>query len=75
MKYKWKSAVVLFFLCLFLGQEGDYDDLFTSSSVSTLLEAQGFGELEKSLSSTPVMGSPSRDPLNTSVPEEVRRDS
>ncbi|XP_016054590.1 PREDICTED: liprin-beta-1 isoform X1 [Miniopterus natalensis] len=52
------------------GQEGDYDDLFTSSSVSTLLEAQGFGELEKSLSSTPVMGSPSRDPLNTSVPEE-----
>ncbi|XP_027999900.2 liprin-beta-1 isoform X4 [Eptesicus fuscus] len=52
------------------GQEGDYDDLPTSSSISTLLEAQGFGELEKGLSSTPVMGSPSRDPLNTSVPEE-----
>lgn len=52
------------------GQEGDYDDLPTSSSISTLLEVQGFGELEKGLSSTPVMGSPSRDPLNTSVPEE-----
>lgn len=52
------------------GQEGDYDDLPTSSSISTLLETQGFGELEKGLSSTPVMGSPSRDPLNTSVPEE-----
>lgn len=52
------------------GQEGDYDDLPTSSSISTLLEAPGFGELEKGLSSTPVMGSPSRDPLNTSVPEE-----
>nr|KAF6370160.1 PPFIA binding protein 1 [Myotis myotis] len=52
------------------GQEGDYDDLPTSSSISTLLEVQGLGELEKGLSSTPVMGSPSRDPLNTSVPEE-----
>lgn len=52
------------------GQEGDYDDLPTSNSVSTLLDVQGFGELEKGLSSTPVMGSPSRDPLNTSVPEE-----
>ncbi|XP_070266605.1 liprin-beta-1 isoform X4 [Myotis yumanensis] len=52
------------------GQEGDYDDLPTSGSISTFLEAQGFGELEKGLSSTPVMGSPSRDPLNTSVPEE-----
>ncbi|XP_036310540.1 liprin-beta-1 isoform X3 [Pipistrellus kuhlii] len=52
------------------GQESDYDDLPTSSSISTLLEAPGFGELEKGLSSTPVMGSPTRDPLNTSVPEE-----
>ncbi|XP_006758994.1 PREDICTED: liprin-beta-1 [Myotis davidii] len=52
------------------GQEGDYDDLPTSGSISTLLDVQGFGELEKGLSSTPVMGSPSRDPLNTSVPEE-----
>lgn len=52
------------------GQESDYDDLPTSSSISTLLEAPGFGELEKGLSSTPVMGSPSHDPLNTSVPEE-----
>ncbi|KAM8802583.1 liprin-beta-1 isoform 9-T9 [Rhynchonycteris naso] len=52
------------------GQEGDYEDLPTSSSISTLLDAQGFGELEKNLSSTPVMGSPSRDPLNTSGIEE-----
>lgn len=52
------------------GQEGDYDELLTSSSISTLLDAQGFGELEKNLSSTPVMGSPSRDPFNTSAPEE-----
>ncbi|KAM5336148.1 liprin-beta-1 isoform 9-T10 [Glossophaga mutica] len=52
------------------GQEGDYEDPLTSSSISTLPDAQGFGELEKSLSSTPVTGSPSRDPFNTSVPEE-----
>ncbi|XP_066224966.1 liprin-beta-1 isoform X9 [Saccopteryx leptura] len=52
------------------GQEGDYEDLPTSSSISTLLDAQGFGELEKNLSSTPVMGSPSHDPLNTSGLEE-----
>ncbi|KAK1341297.1 hypothetical protein QTO34_017701 [Cnephaeus nilssonii] len=65
-RYKKMQDTVL----LAQGQEGDYDDLPTSSSISTLLEAQGFGELEKGLSSTPVMGSPSRDPLNTSVPEE-----
>ncbi|XP_036889666.1 liprin-beta-1 isoform X1 [Sturnira hondurensis] len=52
------------------GQEGDYEEPLTSSSISTLPDAQGFGELEKSLSSTPVTGSPSRDPFNTSVPEE-----
>ncbi|XP_066114112.1 liprin-beta-1 isoform X5 [Saccopteryx bilineata] len=52
------------------GQEGDYEDLPTSSSISTLLDAQGFGELEKNLSSTPVMGSPSHDLLNTSGLEE-----
>lgn len=52
------------------GQEGEYEDPLTSSSISTLPDAQGFGELEKSLSSTPVTGSPSRDPFNTSVPEE-----
>lgn len=51
-------------------QEGDYEDPLTSSSVSTLPDAQSFGDLEKSLSSTPVTGSPSRDPFNTSVPEE-----
>lgn len=65
-RYKKMQDTVL----LAQGQEGDYDDLPTSSSISTLLEAPGFGELEKGLSSTPVMGSPSRDPLNTSVPEE-----
>ncbi|XP_022378349.1 liprin-beta-1 isoform X4 [Enhydra lutris kenyoni] len=51
-------------------QDGDFDGLLTSGSISTLLDAQGFSDLEKSLSSTPVMGSPSRDPFNTSVPEE-----
>ncbi|XP_044084697.1 liprin-beta-1 isoform X9 [Neovison vison] len=51
-------------------QDGDFDGLLTSGSVSTLLDAQGFNDLEKSVSSTPVMGSPSRDPFNTSVPEE-----
>ncbi|XP_023608090.1 liprin-beta-1 isoform X5 [Myotis lucifugus] len=65
-RYKKMQDTVL----LAQGQEGDYDDLPTSGSISTFLEAQGFGELEKGLSSTPVMGSPSRDPLNTSVPEE-----
>ncbi|XP_048958534.1 liprin-beta-1 isoform X13 [Canis lupus baileyi] len=52
------------------GQDGDFEDLLTSSSISTLLDVQGFSDLEKSLSPTPVMGSPSRDPFNTSVPEE-----
>ncbi|XP_059043562.1 liprin-beta-1 isoform X6 [Mustela lutreola] len=51
-------------------QDGDFDGLLTSGSVSTLLDAQGFSDLEKSVSSTPVTGSPSRDPFNTSVPEE-----
>lgn len=52
------------------GQEGDYEEPLTSSSISTLPDAQGFGELEKSLSSTPITGSPSRDLFNPSVPEE-----
>lgn len=52
------------------GQDGDYEDLLTSSSVSTLLDVQSFSDLEKSLSPIPVMGSPSHDPFNTSVPEE-----
>ncbi|XP_029809238.1 liprin-beta-1 isoform X2 [Suricata suricatta] len=52
------------------GQDDDFEDLLTSSSISTLLEAQGFSDLETSLSPTPVMGSPSHDPFNTSVPEE-----
>ncbi|ELK12015.1 Liprin-beta-1 [Pteropus alecto] len=52
------------------GQDGDYEDLLTSGSISTLLDTQGFSDLEKSLSSTPVTGSPSRDPFNTSIPEE-----
>ncbi|XP_036092661.1 liprin-beta-1 isoform X5 [Rousettus aegyptiacus] len=52
------------------GQDGDYEDLLTYGSISTLLDTQSFSDLEKSLSSTPVMGSPSHDPFNTSVPEE-----
>ncbi|XP_023593822.1 liprin-beta-1 [Trichechus manatus latirostris] len=52
------------------GKDGEYEDLPNSSSISTLLDAQGFSDLEKSPSPTPVMGSPSRGPFNTSVPEE-----
>ncbi|XP_045144331.1 liprin-beta-1 isoform X3 [Echinops telfairi] len=52
------------------GRDGDYEDLPNSSSISTLLDAQGFSDLENSPSTTPVMGSPSRGPVNTSVPEE-----
>ncbi|XP_032139676.1 liprin-beta-1 isoform X14 [Sapajus apella] len=52
------------------GKDGEYEDLLNSSSLSTLLDAQGFSDLEKSPSPTPVTGSPSRDPFNTSVPEE-----
>ncbi|XP_032972933.1 liprin-beta-1 isoform X5 [Rhinolophus ferrumequinum] len=52
------------------GQDGDYEDLLSSTSISTLLDTQGFSDLEKSLSSTPIMGSPSHEPFNTSVPEE-----
>lgn len=75
MKCEWKAIIVLFLLCLFQGQDGDYEDLLTYGSISTLLDTQSFSDLEKSLSSTPVMGSPSHDPFNTSVPEEVFTDS
>lgn len=53
------------------GQDGDYEDLLNSMPMSTLLDTQGFSDLEKSLSSTPVMGSPSHEAFNTSVPEEI----
>ncbi|XP_021019674.1 liprin-beta-1 isoform X9 [Mus caroli] len=52
------------------GQDSECEGLFHSSSISTLLDAQGFSDLERSTSSTPGMGSPSRDPLHTSAPEE-----
>lgn len=51
-------------------QDGECEGLFHSSSISTLLDAQGFSDLERSTSSTPGMGSPSRDPLHTSAPDE-----
>ncbi|XP_016779237.4 liprin-beta-1 isoform X21 [Pan troglodytes] len=54
------------------GKDGEYEELLNSSSISSLLDAQGFSDLEKSPSPTPVMGSPSCDPFNTSVPEEDR---
>ena len=66
---KWKAVGVLCFL--FLGQDGDSEDLLPSSSFSTLLDPQVFSDLEKNLSLTPVRGSPSHDPFNTSAPEEV----
>ncbi|XP_057556811.1 liprin-beta-1 isoform X2 [Hippopotamus amphibius kiboko] len=52
------------------GLDGDLEDLLPSSSFSTLLDVQGFSDLEKSLSPTPVMGSPSHEPFHTSAPEE-----
>ncbi|XP_064335224.1 liprin-beta-1 isoform X8 [Camelus dromedarius] len=52
------------------GQDGYFEDLLPSGSISTLLDAQSFSDLEKNLSPMPGTGSPSRDPLNTSVPEE-----
>ncbi|XP_069346073.1 liprin-beta-1 isoform X4 [Eulemur rufifrons] len=52
------------------GKDGEYEDLLHSSSLSALLDTQGFSDLEKSPASTPVTGSPSRDPFNTSAPEE-----
>ncbi|XP_074259075.1 liprin-beta-1 isoform X10 [Saimiri boliviensis] len=60
----------LFYGILQICKDGEYEDLLNSSSISTLLDAQGFSDLEKSPSPTPVTGSPSRDPFNTSVPEE-----
>ncbi|KAM6215756.1 liprin-beta-1 isoform 2-T2 [Rhynchocyon petersi] len=51
-------------------KDGEYEDLPNSSSTSTLLDTQGFSDLEKSPSSTPVSGSPSRGPSNTNVPDE-----
>nr|BAE27271.1 unnamed protein product [Mus musculus] len=52
------------------GQDSECEGLFHSSSISTLLDAQGFSDLERSTSSTPGMGSPGRDLLHTSAPEE-----
>ncbi|XP_058511713.1 liprin-beta-1 isoform X2 [Ochotona princeps] len=51
-------------------KDTDYDDLLHSSSISTLLDAQGFNDVEKSSSPTPAVGSPSRELFNTSVPDE-----
>ncbi|CAI9166379.1 unnamed protein product [Rangifer tarandus platyrhynchus] len=52
------------------GQDGDLEDLLPSGSFSALLDPQAFSDLEKNLSLTPVRGSPSHDPFNTSAPEE-----
>ncbi|XP_053410030.1 liprin-beta-1 isoform X1 [Nycticebus coucang] len=52
------------------GKDGEYEDLLNSTSISTLLDAQGFSDVEKSPSPTPGMGSPGRDPFNAGVPEE-----
>jgi hypothetical protein len=59
------------FCFVFLGKDGEYEDLLNSSSISTLLDAQGFSDLEKSTSSSPAMGSPSHDLFNTSAIKEV----
>ncbi|KAM5299434.1 liprin-beta-1 isoform 1-T1 [Ctenodactylus gundi] len=52
------------------GKDGEYEDLLSSSPISTFLDAQGFSDLEKSSSSSPMMGSPIHDTFNTSTPEE-----
>lgn len=51
------------------GEAREREDLHPSS-MSTLLDAQVFSDLERSPSSTSGMGSPSQDLFNTSVPEE-----
>lgn len=71
---KGKAVAVHSVLCCSLGQDGGFEDLLPSSSFSTLLDAQGFSDLEKNLSPTPVRGSPSHDPFNTSAAEEVFTD-
>ncbi|XP_060240495.1 liprin-beta-1 isoform X3 [Meriones unguiculatus] len=52
------------------GPDAECEGLLRSSSSSTLLDAQGFSDLERSTSSTPGMGSPGREPLSTSTAEE-----
>ncbi|XP_042533517.1 liprin-beta-1 isoform X1 [Dipodomys spectabilis] len=55
------------------GKDGEYEDLLlNSSSISTLMNTQGFGDLEKSPSSTPGTGSPIHEPFNTSTSEELQ---
>ncbi|XP_048222716.1 liprin-beta-1 isoform X10 [Perognathus longimembris pacificus] len=68
-KYKKMQDTVAFVQ----GKDGEYEDLqLNSSSISTLMDTQGFSDLEKSPSSTPRMGSPSHEPLNTSASEELQ---
>ncbi|KAM4882085.1 liprin-beta-1 isoform 3-T4 [Thomomys bottae] len=52
------------------GKDGEYEDLLLNSS--SLMDTQGFSDLEKSPSSTPAMGSPSHEPLTTSASEELQ---
>ncbi|CAH7433308.1 Ppfibp1 [Phodopus roborovskii] len=52
------------------GQDGACEGLFHSSSSTTLLDAQGCSDLERSTSSASGLGPPSRDLFNTSAPEE-----
>ncbi|XP_055461569.1 liprin-beta-1 isoform X4 [Psammomys obesus] len=52
------------------GPDAECEGLLRSSSSSTLLDGQGFSDLERSTSSTPGLGSPGRDPLSTSAAEE-----
>ncbi|XP_013361386.1 PREDICTED: liprin-beta-1 isoform X2 [Chinchilla lanigera] len=53
------------------GKDGEYEDLLNSSSIPTLLDTQGFSDLERSPLISPVLESPSHDPLDTSIPEEL----
>ncbi|KAM6154027.1 liprin-beta-1 isoform 1-T1 [Erethizon dorsatum] len=53
------------------GKDGEYEDLLNSSSISTLLDTQGFSDVEKSPLTSPIMESPSHDPFDTSIPEEL----
>ncbi|XP_054974111.1 liprin-beta-1 isoform X2 [Sorex araneus] len=54
------------------GPDGDSDELLTcSSSFSTLLDAPGLSDLDRGPPPASAPGSPSRDPLHGSAPDEL----
>nr|XP_013004800.1 liprin-beta-1 isoform X4 [Cavia porcellus] len=53
------------------GKDGEYEDLLNSSSISTVLDTQSFSDLEKSSLTSPITESPSHDPFDTGISEEL----